>query len=95
VQLFRYVTLPLLKPVLTITSLLVTIWTFNNFLYVWLSTRGGPGNFTQVLATEMYTQAFTNYRLGYGATVGVMMTLIMIAFSVWYFRYLFPKGMEQ
>ena len=94
VQLFRYVTLPLLKPVLAITSLLVTIWTFNNFLYVWLTTRGGPGNFTHVLATEMYTQAFTNYRLGYGATVGVMMTLIMVLFSTLYFRYLFQRGMN-
>jgi multiple sugar transport system permease protein len=74
--------------------MLTTIWTFNNFLYVWLTTRGGPGNFTQVLATEMYTQAFTNYRLGYGAAIGVMMTLIMILFAIVYFSRFSRKDLE-
>ncbi len=93
-QTFRFLTLPLLRPVVAITTMLTTIWTFNNFLYVWLTTRGGPGNFTQVLATEMYTQAFTNYRLGYGATIGVMMTLIMIVFAVIYFTRFSRKDLE-
>jgi multiple sugar transport system permease protein len=94
IQTFRYLTLPLLRPVIAITTMLTTIWTFNNFLYVWLTTRGGPGNFTQVLATEMYTQAFTNYRLGYGAAIGVMMTVIMILFAIVYFRTFSQKDLE-
>jgi multiple sugar transport system permease protein len=93
-QTFRYLTLPLLRPVIAITTMLTTIWTFNNFLYVWLTTRGGPGNFTQVLATEMYTQAFTNYRLGYGAAIGVMMTVIMIFFAIIYFARFSRKDLE-
>jgi multiple sugar transport system permease protein len=94
-QLLQHVTLPLLKPVLGIIGLLITIWTFNNFLYVWLATRGGPGNYTQVLATELYTQAFTNYRLGYGAALGVFMTAVMVAFSIIYFKTVFRRTVEE
>jgi multiple sugar transport system permease protein len=94
-QTFMHITLPLLRPVLTVVTLLITIWTFNNFLYVWLSTRGGPGNFTQVLATLMYTESFVKYNLGYGATVGVTMTLIMLVFAVVYLRSVFRRNMEE
>ena len=91
---FFRITMPLLRPVLTISVMLITIWTFNNFLYVWLTTRGGPGNFTQVMATEMYNQAFTQYRLGYASAIGVFMTLIMVIFSFIYYVTVFKKNME-
>ncbi len=91
---FWYITLPLLRPILTVCIMLMTIWTFNNFLYVWLSTRGGPGNYTQVLATELYNQAFVQYNLGYGAAIGIFMTLIMIVFSFLYYSSVFKRNME-
>jgi multiple sugar transport system permease protein len=94
-QLFRHVTLPMLKPVLVILIMLTTIWTYNNFVYVWLSTQGGPGNYTQVLATQMYTEAFVNYRLGYGASVGVLMSFIMLVFAIVYFFSIFRKSVSQ
>jgi multiple sugar transport system permease protein len=89
------VTLPLLRPVLAVVTLLITIWTFNNFLYVWLATRGGPGVKTQVLATQMYLEAFVNYRLGYGAAVGVLMGVIMLVFSIVYFNTTFKRSLGQ
>jgi hypothetical protein len=67
-----------LAPVIVIIVMLTTIWTYNNFVYVWPTTQGGPGNYIQVLATQMYTEAFVNYRLGYGASVGVLMSFIML-----------------
>ena len=94
-RILYHVTLPLLRPVLAVVTLLITIWTFNNFLYVWLATRGGPGVRTQVLATQMYTEAFVNYKLGYGASVGVLMALIMLVFSVVYFNTVFKKSLGQ
>ena len=94
-RILYHVTLPLLRPVLAVVTLLITIWTFNNFLYVWLATRGGPGVRTQVLATQMYLEAFVNYRLGYGAAVGVLMGLIMLVFSVVYFNTAFKKSLGQ
>ena len=94
-QVYWHITLPLLRPVLVVITLLTTIWTYNNFVYVWLTTQGGPGNFTQVLATQMYTEAFTNYRLGYGAAVGVLMSVTMFVFSIVYFVAVFRRSTGQ
>lgn len=94
-SLFRYITLPLLKPVIAIVTMLTVIWTYNNFVYVWLSTQGGPGDATQVLATQVYTEAFVNYRLGLGATIGVIMSLIMFIFAILYFYTVFRKSLGQ
>ena len=94
-RVYLHITLPLLRPVLVVITLLTTIWTYNNFVYVWLTTQGGPGNYTQVLATQMYTEAFTNYRLGYGAAVGVLMSVTMLLFSIVYFVTVFKKNVGQ
>jgi ABC-type sugar transport system permease subunit len=48
-----------------------------------------------VLATQMYLEAFVNYKLGYGAAVGVLMGLIMLVFSVVYFNTTFKKSLGQ
>lgn len=95
IRLFRHITLPLLRPITAVLALLTTIWTYNNFVYVWLSTQGGPGDYTQVLATQMYSEAFTNYRLGYGASVGVLMSVVMMIFSIVYFFTTFRRSVGQ
>ena len=82
----RSVTLPNLRPVLTIVVLVTVIQTFNNFVYVWLTTGGGPGNYTAVLATELYSAAFFDNELGTGAAIGLLMTVIMAIFAVLYLR---------
>jgi len=91
---FRHITFPLLKPVTAIIGFMITIWTFNNFVYVWLSTGGGPGDFTQVLGTKVYFESFVNYRVGYGATFGVIMTVIMMIFAIIYFSTLFKQSLS-
>lgn len=82
----RSVTLPNLRPVLTIVVLVTVIQTFNNFVYVWLTTGGGPGNYTAVLATKLYSAAFFDNELGTGAAIGLLMTVIMAIFAVLYLR---------
>jgi multiple sugar transport system permease protein len=77
--------------VVAVVALLTTIWTFNNFVYVWLATRGGPGDYTQVLATQMYSTSFIDYRMGEGAAIGVLMSVIMFAFALGYFLLLFRE----
>jgi len=83
-QIHMRIVLPMLKPVIAVVALLTTIWTFNNFVYVWLATRGGPGDYTQVLATKMYTVSFVDYRVGEGAAIGVLMSVIMFVFALAY-----------
>lgn len=88
-QIQTRVVLPLLRPVTAVVALLTTIWTFNNFVYVWLATRGGPGDYTQVLATQMYMTSFVDYRMGAGAAIGVFMSAIMFVFALVYFFLIF------
>jgi multiple sugar transport system permease protein len=80
------VTVPNLRPVLTVVVLVTVIATFNNFVYVWLTTGGGPGTFTAVLATELYSTAFFANDLGGAAAIGLIMTAIMAVFAVIYMR---------
>ncbi len=80
----RHVTLPNLRPVLSVVALMITISTFNNFVYVWLTTGGGPGTYTQVLATQLYSAAFVDNQLGRGAAIGLVMTACMLVFALIY-----------
>jgi multiple sugar transport system permease protein len=82
----RYVTLPHLRPVVTVVVLMTVIQTFNNFVYVWLATGGGPGTYTQVLATQLYSAAFIRNSLGQGAAIGLVMSAVMAMFALVYLR---------
>jgi multiple sugar transport system permease protein len=85
-QSFRFITVPNLRPVLTVIVLMTVIQTFNNFVYVWLSTGGGPGTYTQVLATQLYSAAFVSNSLGEGAAIGLLMSAVMAVFALVYLR---------
>lgn len=85
-QSLRYITVPNLRPVLTVIVLITVIQTFNNFVYVWLSTGGGPGTYTQVLATQLYSAAFVSNSLGEGAAIGLLMSAVMGVFALVYLR---------
>jgi ABC-type sugar transport system permease subunit len=47
-------------------------------------TRGGPFNQSSVLANFMYIEAFNNYRMGYGASISVILFVISLAFIMFY-----------
>jgi len=62
------------------------IFAFNQFAYVWLSTGGGPLSSTEILPTLVYKQAFQNYSMGYAASIGVVMLVVMLVFSSLYLK---------
>jgi multiple sugar transport system permease protein len=70
---FRHVTLPQLRSVVFVTTVLVTIYALNTFDLIFALTGGGPGRATQVLALFMYQEAFQDYALGRGAAIAVVM----------------------
>ena len=78
---FRFVTLPGLKNILIIVTLLSTIWTFNDFQIVYILTKGGPGGTTQVLPVLTYEIAFGAQRLGEAIAVALYM-LPALAFVI-------------
>jgi arabinogalactan oligomer / maltooligosaccharide transport system permease protein len=93
-QRFRHITLPGLRPVSATVVLLSTIWTFNMFPVIYLLTRGGPGDATEILVTYAYRISFVNSPRDYaGASAwGVLILLILMLFAVVYRRALRKQG---
>lgn len=85
-QRFRYIILPLLKPTTVIVIVITMIQSLRAFDFVSMMTAGGPFNTTNVLAHYMYTEAFKNYNMGYGASIAVVLFAIMFIFIVIYLR---------
>lgn len=86
-QKFRYVTLPLLMPVLIPAALLGFIWTFNMFNVIFLVTGGGPFQSTEILVTFAYREfSPPNLRWGRAAAYSVIIFLMLLAFSIVYNR---------
>lgn len=94
-QIVRYVYLPLLRPAIVVMVMMSTFWTFNNFVYVWLTTGAGPGLYTNVMATEVYIKAFIDGRLGYSSAVGVVMATAMILFGILYLRIVTVRNLGE
>ena len=77
---FRTLTLPLMRPFITITFVLNVIYVFNSFPIIWVMTQGGPANGTDILVTYLYKLAFVFGRLGDAAAVSLLMfgTLLVL-----------------
>jgi multiple sugar transport system permease protein len=75
-------TLPMLKPTILMSSLLMTLLTFGNFTLVYLMTGGGPDNQTNILPIYSYLQGFKFHRLGYGALLGDVIVLLSSALGL-------------
>lgn len=85
---FWHVTLPQIAGTLVIVLLVRTLWMFNKFDTVWLTTQGGPFGQTQTLPVLAYLRAFGLYELGRGAAVGILLCLILFAVFLLYQRLL-------
>ena len=84
-QIFRLVTLPLLKPLIIIALLLRVIDAFKTFDQVYILTGGGPGNATDLVCMFAYRVNFTLWNLGYGASVVIVIfILILIVTALFY-----------
>jgi multiple sugar transport system permease protein len=94
-QAARYVVIPHMMPAITIMVLMSTFWTFNNFVYVWLTTGAGPGTYTNVMATEVYLKAFVDGRMGYSSALGIVMAAIMTFFGIIYLRILAQRRLRE
>lgn len=79
---FWDVTIPQLSHVITVIGSLLLIGGFNVFDIVFVMTGGGPNNATELIATYTYREAFTQNRIGYAATLSLVMTAISLVASV-------------
>ena len=93
-QRFRHITMPGLRSVSTTVILLSTIWTFNMFPVIFLLTRGGPGEATQILVTQAYKFSFeiSPRDFAQSSTWGVLILVLLMVFAAVYRRVLRKQG---
>ena len=84
IQSFFYITLPLLGSTIRTSVYLSVIGALQVFALVWIMTKGGPVNASEMLATYMYRFSFVRFQLGYGSAVAIYMFLICVTFSLIY-----------
>lgn len=82
----RYVTLPLLKPLLLVLTVISTIWDFKVFDQVYVMTQGGPARSTEVLAITTWREAFTRYNFGQASALAIALFVILTLITVVYIR---------
>ena len=73
IQRFRYITLPLLTPIIGVVMTFSVLMTFADFQLIYSITRGGPINATHLMATLSFERAITGGKLGEGAALANLM----------------------
>ncbi|HBY93807.1 MAG: sugar ABC transporter permease [Ardenticatenaceae bacterium] len=74
---FRFITLPLLRPVAAVVLLQGLIWSFFNFTTVFVMTQGGPAHASELLTIYLWRQAFPLADVGSGSAVGTILVLFL------------------
>lgn len=83
---FWHITLPLLRPALTIILVIRTMDAFKVFDIIYIMTSGGPSDGTKVIAYYTYLEAFSYLRFGRGAALAYLMTLFILFLAYLYVR---------
>jgi multiple sugar transport system permease protein len=78
-QQFRYITFPMLTPIIAVVMTFSVLFTFTDFQLIYVLTRGGPLNATHLMATLSFQRAIPGGQLGEGAAIAVAMIPFLLA----------------
>jgi ABC-type sugar transport system permease subunit len=87
VRAFWYITLPSIRNILIVAVLITAIGAFKVFDLIYVTTRGGPANATEVFGTYIYLQAFNLGNMGYANTIAVCLLIIAVVLGLLQLRY--------
>jgi multiple sugar transport system permease protein len=62
----------MIRSVAMLAAVITTVWTLNDFEIIWLLTRGGPADATQVFSTLSYTEGFLNLNLAKASAIAIL-----------------------
>jgi multiple sugar transport system permease protein len=85
-QLFRFITLPQLKPIIVSLAMLDFIWTMHQFTLIWMTTGGGPIRTTEMLSTFTYKLAFSSYEFSHASASAFIILVLSMFVAVFYVR---------
>jgi multiple sugar transport system permease protein len=83
---FARITLPLLKPIIMSLIVIKTIWALKEFDLIYIITKGGPANGTNMFSYYIYQHTFQFLNFGYGSALAYILTLLAIAMSAIYMK---------
>lgn len=83
-QNFFFITLPLLGSTIKTSVYMSVLGSIQQFILVWVMTRGGPVNASETMATYMYRFGFVRFQFGYGSAVAIIMFILCVIFSLLY-----------
>jgi len=87
-RLFRYISLPLLRPVMVFVLVTSVIGSFQIFDTIAVTTQGGPVNATRAIVWYIYENAFQFFRMGYASALSVVLFLLLITVTILQMRLL-------
>lgn len=85
-QLFRYITIPQLMPIIISLAMLDFIWTVQQFTLIWMTTGGGPIHVTEMLSTFTYKLAFSSYSFSQASASAFIILIVTMFVAVFYVR---------
>lgn len=95
-QKFRYLTLPLLRPMLLFVVVINTIKSFQIFTEIFVMTKGGPLNSTVTVVYSIYDFGLKQFQMGYASAMAYVLFVIILLFSLLQMRVLrFGKSVEE
>ena len=81
-QEIRYITVPIVLPMVAFITIIKTIGYLQTWEYPWMMTQGGPNNGTTTIALQIYVNAAHLGRLGYAAAIGVFLLIVTLALAI-------------
>ena len=75
-----------------VITMLSIIWDFNVFNQIWLISQGGPQDTTATIGIFTYKKAFVSFEIGTGSAASVLVTIVLLALTSVYIRYLLKSG---
>jgi N,N'-diacetylchitobiose transport system permease protein len=94
-RIYWEVTLPFLRPVLYLATILQVIWHFNTFNQLWILTQGGPNGGTTTLSIWSFQKAFAANSFGEGSAIAVVTAILLMILTSFYIRRLIRTGEMQ
>ncbi|MFR5900203.1 MAG: carbohydrate ABC transporter permease [Neglectibacter timonensis] len=85
-QTLKNLIMPCIGNMMGFSMFLGTVQTFNNYVLIYMLTRGGPVGSTVTIPLLIYQKAFVEFNVGYAMALASMVGLILIILGVWYFR---------
>jgi multiple sugar transport system permease protein len=85
-QTFTHITFPMLSPITTVVVGMAIVNSFKAFDLIYIMTRGGPVRSSETLAVTMFVESFQRNQQGFGAAIGVFLSILILPITAIYMR---------